>query len=203
MSYKALFHALIYSLWLFTEAGAADDLMKKSQVLFQPIPSTPAVIEGNQTTPEKVALDKMLYFEPRLSASALISCNTCHNVGMGGDDFQGTSIRHGWQKGPRNAPTMLNSVFNVTQFWNGKAPDLREQTKQPVQAAVKMNNVPDQAIETLKSMPEYAALFKRAFPGEREPVTFDNMSGAIEVFEATLTTSDAGLTSVSVETPMH
>lgn len=183
-------------LWLLTEVGAADDLMKKSQVQFQTIPSTPPVIEGNQTTPEKVPLCKMLYFEPRLSASALISLNTCHHVGMGGDAFQETSIVHGWQKGPGNARTLLNSVFNVAQFWNGRAPDLRDQTKEPVQAALEMNNVPDQAIETLTSIPEYAALFKRAVPGEREPVIFDNMSGAIDVFEATLTTPDAGLTSV-------
>ncbi|MDX1763671.1 MAG: cytochrome-c peroxidase [bacterium] len=176
---------------LCTEVGAADDLMKKSQALFQPIPATSPAIEQNKSTPEKVALGKMLFFEPRLSASALISCNTCHNVGMGGDDFQETSIGHGWQKGPRNAPTVLNSVFNVAQFWDGRAPDLREQAKGPVQAAVEMNNLPEKVIETLKSMPEYPARFEKAFPGEQEPVTFDNMARAIEVFEATLITPDA------------
>jgi cytochrome c peroxidase len=65
---------------------------------------------------EKLQLGKMLYFEPRLSRSGLVSCNFCHNVGMGGDDFQETAIGHGWQKGSRNSPTVLNAVFNMAQF---------------------------------------------------------------------------------------
>ena len=191
MGYKFLLHVLLLFFCLFTEAEAAEDLLKKSQALFQPIPSKPPVIEKNSATPEKIELGKMLYFEPRLSASALISCNTCHNVGMGGDDFQQTSIGHGWQKGPRNAPTVLNSVFNVAQFWDGRAPNLREQAKGPVQASVEMNNTPEKVIETLKSMPEYPARFGKAFSGEKDPVTFENMARAIEVFEATLITPDA------------
>jgi len=133
----------------------------------------------------------MLYFEPRLSASALISCNTCHNVGIGGADFQETSIGHRWQKGPRNAPTVLNSVFNIAQFWDGRAEDLKQQAKGPVQASVEMNNTPEAIIKVLKSMPEYEALFKNVFPGQPDPVTFDNMAEAIEAFEATLLTPDS------------
>jgi cytochrome c peroxidase len=133
----------------------------------------------------------MLYFDPRLSASALISCNTCHNVGMGGADFQETSVGHHWQKGPRNAPTVLNSVFNIAQFWDGRAEDLKQQAKGPVQASVEMNNTPEMAIKTLKSMPDYVAFFKKAFPGQSDPVTFDNMAEAIETFEATLLTPDS------------
>ncbi|MCK5916603.1 MAG: c-type cytochrome, partial [Deltaproteobacteria bacterium] len=98
---------------------------------------------------------------------------------------------HGWRKGPRNAPTVLNSVYNVAQFWDGRAKDLAEQAKGPVQASVEMNNKPEQVVKTLKSMPEYITLFKKAFPGEKDPVTFDNMAKAIEVFEATLVTPDS------------
>jgi cytochrome c peroxidase len=133
----------------------------------------------------------MLYFDPRLSASLLISCNTCHNLGLGGVDLQETSVGHGWQKGPRNAPTVLNSVFNIAQFWDGRAKDLEEQAKGPVQASVEMSNTPERVVETLKSMPEYAAYFKKAFPGEKDPLTFDNMARAIEVFEATLLTPNS------------
>src|SRR3990170_3880988 len=89
-------------------AYAGEDLMERARKIFKPIPKTVAEIKGKSFTPEKTTLGRMLYFEPRLSSSALISCNTCHNVGMGGADFQETSVGHRWQKGPRNAPTVLN-----------------------------------------------------------------------------------------------
>ncbi|HSA78003.1 MAG TPA: cytochrome-c peroxidase [Nitrospirota bacterium] len=182
---------LLFFLFAVSTAGADDDLMKRAQARFKPIPKTVAEMKGKSFTPQKMELGKMLYFEPRLSSSALISCNTCHNVGMGGADFQETSIGHRWQKGPRNAPTVLNSVFNIAQFWDGRAEDLKQQAKGPVQASVEMNNTPELAIKTLKSMPEYVALFKKAFTGQADPVTFDNMAEAIEAFEATLLTPDS------------
>ena len=96
--------------------------------------------------------------------------------------------RHGWQKGPRNAPTVLNAVFNKAQFWDGRAEDLKTQAKGPIQAGVEMANKPEAVVATLKSMPEYVQRFGRAFPGEEDPVTFDNMAKAIEAFEVTLVT---------------
>jgi cytochrome c peroxidase len=170
---------------------AQDEVMKRAQGMFKPVPETAPAMQGKSFTLAKVELGKMLYFDPRLSASALISCNTCHNVGMGGADFQETSVGHHWQKGPRNAPTVLNSVFNIAQFWDGRAEDLKQQAKGPVQASVEMNNTPEMAIKTLKSMPDYVAFFKKAFPGQSDPVTFDNMAEAIETFEATLLTPDS------------
>ncbi len=107
---------------------------------------------------------------------------------MGGDDNLETSIGHGWAKGPRNAPTALNAVFNVAQFWDGRAEDLKAQAKGPVQAGVEMNNTPAMVEKTLKSMPGYVSAFKSALPGEKDPISFDNMAKAIEAFEATLTT---------------
>ncbi len=172
---------------------ADDELLARAQRAFKPVPAKPPVIAGNPATPEKVLLGKVLYFDPRLSASGLISCNTCHNVGMGGVDYQETSTGHKWQRGPRNAPTVLNSVFNIAQFWDGRAPDLEQQAKGPVQASVEMNNTPKRTVETIKSMPEYVALFRKAFVGEKDPVTFENMAKAIAVFEATLITPGSAL----------
>ncbi|HEY6837585.1 MAG TPA: cytochrome-c peroxidase [Geobacteraceae bacterium] len=172
-------------------AYAATDLRSQAASVFRPIPQKAPAHKGKQTTPELVLLGKMLYFDPRLSASQLISCNTCHNVGLGGVDLQETSIGHGWQKGPRNAPTVLNAVFNIAQFWDGRAEDLKEQAKGPVQASVEMNNSPAQVVATLQSIPGYVTHFKKAFPKEKEPVTFDNMAKAIEAFEATLLTPNA------------
>ncbi len=183
--------ALLATAMTATGAQAADDLMARARELFKPIPATAPDIPDNPLTKEKIELGKKLYFDPRLSSSQLISCNTCHNVGMGGDDNLETSIGHGWAKGPRNAPTVLNSVFNVAQFWDGRAKDLKEQAKGPVQAGVEMNNKPDVVVATLKSIPQYVEMFRKAFPKDKDPVTFDNMARAIEAFEATLLTPDS------------
>ena len=183
---------LLISFQVFTgPASGSDDLEKKAQALFKPIPHQLDIVKGTKITSELVELGKDLYFDPRLSKSKFISCNSCHNVGMGGADFQETAVGHGWQKGPRNSPTVLNSVFNIAQFWDGRAPDLKEQAKGPVQAAVEMNNTPEMTVKTLKSMPGYVQMFAKAFPNDKEPVTFDNMAQAIEIFEATLLTPDS------------
>jgi len=169
-------------------SAAQDGLMQRSQTLFKPLPPAAPAITQNPSTPAKLELGRMLFFDPRLSASQLISCNTCHNVGLAGGDLQETSVGHNWQKGPRNAPTVMNAVFNAAQFWDGRAKDLAEQAKGPVQASVEMNNQPERVIATLRSIPGYVELFARAFPGQQEPLTFDNVANAIEVFEATLLT---------------
>ncbi|UCF41022.1 MAG: cytochrome-c peroxidase [Gemmatimonadota bacterium] len=156
--------------------------------VFEPIPNDPPALADNPITPAKVELGKMLYLDPRLSQSWLISCNTCHNLGLGGVDLLETSVGHGWQRGPRNAPTVLNAVFNLAQFWDGRAADLHEQAMGPVQAAVEMNNTPERVEQTLRSIPEYVERFTAAFPDDLEPVSFNNMALAIEAFEATLIT---------------
>ena len=184
--------ALATGLLLSAGGGpGTGDLLAQARATFRPVPARAPEPRGNPTTPEKVELGWMLYFDPRLSASQLISCNTCHNLSLGGADLQETSVGHGWQKGPRNAPTVLNAVFNVAQFWDGRAEDLKAQAKGPVQAAVEMANDPARVVATLRSLPGYGPPFRRAFPGEADPVTFDNVARAIESFEATLLTPDA------------
>ncbi len=189
---KRLMTSVAACLLLATTAYAADpnptELRQQAQELFKPLPSTVPAVKGNKITPEKIALGKALFFDPRMSASGVFSCNSCHNLGTGGDDNLETSIGHGWQKGPRNSPTVFNAVFNIAQFWDGRAEDLKAQAKGPVQAGVEMANTPGQVVATLKSMPQYVTWFKAAFPDEADPVTFDNFAMAIEAFEATLIT---------------
>ena len=174
-----------------TMALAANPVAEEARNTFEPIPFGIPEMQNNPASTDKIELGKTLFFDPRLSKSGLISCNTCHNVGMGGDDFQETSTGHGWQKGPRNSPTVLNAVYNIAQFWDGRAEDLKEQAKGPVQASVEMNNTPEGVLRTLNSIPRYQEMFALSFPGQEDPVTFDNMAAAIEVFEATLTTPDS------------
>jgi cytochrome c peroxidase len=171
--------------------ASTQDLRRDANRMFQPIPSVVPAVRDNAVTREKVQLGLKLFFDPRLSRSQVISCSTCHNLGTGGVDAGPTSIGHGWQKGPRRAPTVFNAVFNIAQFWDGRAEDLKAQAKGPVQAGVEMNNTPALVVATLRSMPEYVAEFARAFPNEPDPVSFDNMAKALEAFEATLITPGA------------
>ncbi|WP_323042385.1 cytochrome-c peroxidase [Gemmobacter sp.] len=169
-------------------AAQADELRDSAKEYFAPLPSTVPALKDNRVTPEKIALGKALFFDPRISASGVFSCYSCHNLTTGGDDNMETSVGHGWQKGPRNSPTVLNAVLNEAQFWDGRAEDLKAQAKGPVQAGVEMANTPENVVVTLKSMPAYGNWFKAAFPDQADPVSFDNMAMAIEAFEATLIT---------------
>lgn len=167
------------------------ELRAEAAELFEVIPRAAEPPSGRPVTRAKVDLGAMLFFDPRMSVSGVFSCQSCHNIGMGGTDALETSIGHGWQQGPRNSPTMLNAVFNAAQFWDGRAEDLAEQAKGPVQAGVEMNNTPENLIATIESMPGYVEAFEAAFPGEENPITFDNFALAIEAFETTLVTPNS------------
>jgi cytochrome c peroxidase len=182
----------LFMLAAFSTTGiAADELMVTANAQFKPIPTTPPDLPGNPATPPKVELGKMLYFDPRLSASHAISCNSCHNVGMAGVDSEETSIGHKWQRGGRNAPTVLNAVFNTAQFWDGRAKDLEEQAGGPMVNPVEMASPKDHVAEQLAAIPGYVAAFEAAFPADPKPVTLANAQKAIAVFEATLITPNA------------
>lgn len=178
-------------------AGAAPDgqdpetLRTMANALFAPIPEHPTEVRGQPVTTEQIELGRWLFFDPRISRSHIISCNTCHNIGTGGADNVPVSIGHGWQRGPRNSPTVFNAVFNAAQFWDGRAADLREQAKGPVQASVEMNNTPEGVETMLRSIPGYVEAFERAFPSQDNAVNFDNMAQAIEAFELTLVTPNS------------
>lgn len=173
------------------QAPAQSALMQQAQGLFKPIPEQPPTLKGNPASPAKVELGKMLYFDPRLSRSHSISCNSCHMVGMGGVDLEQTSLGHRWQHGGRNAPTVYNAVFDVAQFWDGRAKDLEQQAGGPLVNPVEMDTTEAHVVEQLKGIPGYAPAFARAFPGVAQPITFENVRKAIAVFEATLITPNA------------
>jgi cytochrome c peroxidase len=172
-------------------AWPADALLGRAQSLFQPIPAAPPALTGNAATVAKVTLGRMLFFDPRLSASHAISCNSCHNVGLGGVDAEEKSIGHNWQRGGRNAPTVFNAVFNTAQFWDGRAKDLEEQAGGPMVNPVEMASPKQHVQEQLAAIPGYVTAFRAAFPGEPDPVTLANAQKAIAVFEATLITPNA------------
>jgi cytochrome c peroxidase len=154
---------------------------------FAPLPD---VASGREPiTQEKIALGRILYYDPRLSMSQKVSCNSCHELTKYGADNSPTSEGHKGQKGDRNSPTVYNAAFQFVQFWDGRAPDVEEQAKGPVLNPAEMAMTSEkQVVAVLKSMPEYVEAFKKAFPGEKDPVTYDNMGKAIGAFERKLIT---------------
>lgn len=152
----------------------------------EPIQPVPAAKVKN---PAMVELGKKLYFDPRLSMSGFISCNSCHNLSMGGTDNLKTSIGHNWQQGPINSPTVLNSSMNLAQFWDGRAKDLKEQAGGPIANPGEMAFTHELAISVLDSIPAYRAEFQKVF--KKKAIDIDMVTDAIAAFEETLVTPDS------------
>jgi cytochrome c peroxidase len=138
---------------------------------------------------KKAELGKKLFFDPRLSKSGFISCNSCHNLSMGGSDNLKTSIGHNWQQGPINAPTVLNSSLNFVQFWDGRAETLKDQAGGPIANPGEMAFTHELAEDVLESIPGYVAEFKDVYG--KEKIGIDQITDAIAEFERTLVTPNA------------
>ncbi len=159
------------------------------------IPSAPSALlklidnPKNPITKQKVELGKMLYMEPRLSKSGIISCNTCHNLGMGGVDGVSAAIGHKWAANPHglNSPTVYNAVFFDSQFWDGRDPDLEKQAQGPIQAGPEMAATQKHVVDTVVSMPEYVSRFQKAY-GKDVKIDFEKVTDTIALFERTLVT---------------
>lgn len=134
-------------------------------------------------------LGKKLFFDPRLSKSGFISCNSCHNLSMGGTDNLKTSIGHHWNEGPINSPTVLNARFNLAQFWDGRAKDLKAQAGGPIENPGEMGSTHQLAVEVVKSISGYQNAFKGAFGSDG--VDIDRITTAIAEFEKTLVTPNS------------
>ena len=126
----------------------------------EPIQPIPIKFDDNRA---KTDLGMKLFFEPRLSKSGWISCNSCHNLATGGADNLPTSIGHKWLFGPINAPTVLNAKFNLAQFWDGRAGTLKEQAKGPIANPLEMASNHELAVNVLQSIPEYVKWFKEVY----------------------------------------
>ena len=156
--------------------------------VFKPLPDKVPAKTGEHLE-ERVALGRMLYYDPRLSKDQKISCNSCHDLAKYGVDGEPTSEGFKGQRGARNAPTVYNAAIHFVQVWDGRAPDVEEQAKGPVLNPVEMA-MDDQkhVLAVISSMPEYVDAFKKAFPDEKDPVTYDNVGLVIGTFERGLLT---------------
>lgn len=156
--------------------------------MFQPLPEN-ADSPDNPPNDAKITLGRMLYYDTRLSKDRSVSCNTCHDLASYGDDGAPVSTGIGQQKGGRSAPTVYNAAIHIAQFLDGRAPDVEAQAIGPVLNPIEMG-MPDETfvLKVLHSIPGYVELFKSAFPGEDQPVTYKNIGNAIGAFERRLLT---------------
>ena len=136
-----------------------------------------------------VDLGAKLYFDPRLSYSGFISCNSCHNLSLGGSDNLPVSIGHGWVKDTVNSPTVLNSSLNFVQFWDGRAKNLQDQAAEPIADPLEMANSHTIAVQRIQSIPGYVAEFKKVYGTDK--VDLEKITGAIAAFEETLITPNS------------
>lgn len=172
-------------------AATPAELRAGALKLLAPLPEKMPGSEND--TPARVKLGRELFFEEKLSANNTQSCNSCHAVDQnrGGVDNEPTSPGAFGKRGGRNSPTVLNAGFHIAQFWDGRAKTLEDQAKGPVLNPGEMA-MPSEAavIEKLKAEKKYVSGFKKAFPGENEPITYDNFAKAVASFERTLRTND-------------
>jgi cytochrome c peroxidase len=188
---------LLLAAWL---ASAVFNFMHTSSATGQKFkidlpPAIPAdlwemlIPRDNPMSEAKVALGRDLYFDKRLSIDDTVSCATCHDPKTG--FTQPTSVAEGvgGKKGARNSPTVLNSMFNVEQFWDGRARSLEEQAKGPLINPIEMAQPShDAVVAKIKKIPDYAKKFQQVFGG---PVTIDNIARAIAAFERTQLSADS------------
>lgn len=163
-----------------------------AQETFMALPEKAPYPKHNPYSKEKEELGKILFFDPRISSSGTISCNSCHNVMAGGDDARAVSVGHAGQTGKRSAPTVWNSAFLTVQFWDGRAGDLEEQALGPITNPIEMGmKSHDVAIERINQIPGYTELFKKAFPKDKKPISIKNAVKAIATYERTLITPNS------------
>ena len=150
--------------------------------------------EENPHSKEKEKLGKILYFDPRLSASGTQSCATCHNPSFSWGDGMGLGTGHEHKKLGRKSPSILNLAWDheaEAYMWDGRKESLEDQALGPIEAGVEMNMAIDKLLASLKDIKEYEPLFKAAFPKDKDPISAQNIAKAIATYERTVVSGEA------------
>jgi cytochrome c peroxidase len=157
---------------------------------WEALPTKVEAPADNPTTEAKVDLGQMLYHDPRLSSTGTVSCASCHNTMLGGEDNRPNSMGVNGQTGGRSAPTVWNAAFNKVQFWDGRAASLEEQAAGPVTNPIEMGMKSwDDVVARLKSIEGYQQPFEQAFG--KDAISKDNATKAIAAYERTLITPNS------------
>jgi len=147
------------------------------------LPPVPIPVD-NPPTVETVALGRLLYYDPVLSADGTISCASCHSPEAAFADARPVSIGVDGKKGTRHSPTVIDSAYNFLQFWDGRAASLEEQAKGPIANPVEMATTHAEVVKRLQADPKYVARFKQAWGTEQ--ITIDLVVKSIASFERTV-----------------
>ncbi|MDO5651136.1 MAG: cytochrome-c peroxidase [Moraxella sp.] len=172
-----------------TQAQSDTDSTANKSAAVRNEPISPIEV-ATVSSPEIVELGKKMFFDPRLSKSGAISCNSCHNLALGGTDNLPTSIGHNWAQGPINSPTVLNSKFGLAQFWDGRAKDLAEQAGGPIVNPLEMASTNEHVLLVLNSIPAYQQMFNKAYNTTGD-ITIEQVTDSLAQFEETLVTPDS------------
>lgn len=175
--------------------GSATLFLGASAYGAEPLPAVPAglpkvsVPEANPMTPAKVALGKQLYFDPRLSVDNTVSCASCHDPAKGWSNGEANAAGVRGQRGDRSSPTVLNTAYQVFQFWDGRSGSLEDQAKGPIMNPIEMAMPSVEEVERkINAIPGYRKQFQEVFGTD---VTFDNIANAIASFERTVLSGNA------------
>ena len=182
--------ALTLTLGLSATVGrpADESLRDQAGQIFKPLPNTIPTAD-NPLTPAKIALGRMLFFEPRVSLDGTMSCSRCHQPGLYSTDALPKPIGALHRVNPRNAPVIFNAALQFAEHWRGDRKSVEDQAMQALIGPPSFGNPSyEAAMAKLKAIPGYPALFARAFPNEKEPVTPMNWGKAIGAYERTLVT---------------
>ena len=148
-----------------------------------------AIPPDNPQTPEKIALGEKLFFDGRLSADGTVACNTCHDPARAFTDGRPTSIGINGGVGQRNATTILNALYNKTQFWDGRAKTLEEQAALPIVNPIEMGQPSmHAAVSRIVAIEEYQQAFRQVFGGAPNG---PNLVRAIASYERTQVSFDS------------
>lgn len=169
-------------------SATSADLTDSFLPMFKALPDA-VLSPHNELTDAKIDLGRMLFYDKRMSRSQKLACNSCHFLDEYGNDHVRFSSGHNGAKVGRNAPVLYNAALHISQFWDGRSPNVEEQAKGPVLSHLEMAMPSgDHVVKVLKSITGYAEPFQKAFPGEADPVTFDNFGKALGAFERKLLT---------------
>jgi len=143
----------------------------------------------NPPTRETIALGRRLFYDPILSSDGMIACASCHDPEKGFTDHKGVSTGIRQQTGTRSAPTVLNSVYYRSLFWDGRAGNLETQAEGPITNPIEMGNTPEVVVRRLHETPSYREDFKKAWGGDE--ITFEMVRKSLASFERTLVVGDS------------
>jgi cytochrome c peroxidase len=170
------------------QAPNAAAVLALAREVFKPLPPNMATPQ-HPITPQLVELGRDLYFDPRLSADGTVSCARCHQPALHGTDGLPKSRGVHDKINPRHAPTVLNAALQFREHWRGDREDVEDQATQAFLGPASFGNPSyDAVIAKIDAIPGYPPLFAKAFPGEKNPVTPENIGRAIGAYERTLVT---------------